>query len=191
MPNNPVIRNNVRVTERWLELDRQLPAILAGKVKPGSSQQRVERALFCVLYKERYHAAVGFFTDAFTAESKLADDLQAQHRYNAGCAAALAGCGQGKDAEQSDVKERGRLRRQALAWLRADLAAYRRLLEKEPDKAGVVRQRMQHWQQDKDFAGVRGPEALAKLPNAAERQEWQQLWHEVEALRQRAAGAPR
>ena len=40
---------------------------------------------------------------------------------------------------------------------------------------------MQHWQQDTDFAGVRGPEALAKLPEA-ERQEWQKLWAEVAEL---------
>ena len=46
-------------------------------------------------------------------------------------------------------------------------------------KAGpVVRQQMQHWQQDADFVGVRGPDALAKLPEA-ERQAWQTLWTEV------------
>jgi len=35
----------------------------------------------------------------------------------------------------------------------------------------AVQQRMQHWQQDKDFAGVRGPEALAKL-SEDEGKEW-------------------
>ena len=70
--------------------------------------------------------------------------------------------------------------------MRADLAAYRRLLEKEPEKARpAVRDPMRHWQQDKDFAGVRG-EALDKLPEV-ERREWQRLWQEVEALRQQAA----
>jgi hypothetical protein len=47
-----------------------------------------------------------------------------------------------------------------------------------------VQQRLQHWQQDTDFAGVRG-DALTKLPEA-ERQQWQKLWAEIEALRQRA-----
>jgi hypothetical protein len=46
---------------------------------------------------------------------------------------------------------------------------------------------MQHWLQDTDFAGVRAPEALAKLPER-ERKEWQALWEEVESLRKRAAG---
>jgi hypothetical protein len=46
---------------------------------------------------------------------------------------------------------------------------------------------MRHWLQDGDFAGVRGPEALGKLPEA-ERKEWEKLWQEAEALRQSAAG---
>jgi RNA polymerase sigma-70 factor, ECF subfamily len=81
-----------------------------------------------------------------------------------------------------------RLRGQTLGWLRADLDAYRRLPEKEPDKAGpLVRQQMQHWQQDKDFAGVRGPKALARLPEA-ERLAWQQLWADVADTLSRAEG---
>ncbi len=38
-----------------------------------------------------------------------------------------------------------------------------------------------HWREDDDLAGVRDADALAKLPDA-ERQEWQKLWQEVEAL---------
>jgi hypothetical protein len=52
----------------------------------------------------------------------------------------------------------------------------------------VIGQRMQHWLQDTDFNGVRGAEALGRLPEA-ERGDWQKLWDEVEALRQRAAKA--
>ena len=37
---------------------------------------------------------------------------------------------------------------------------------------------MRHWLGDPDFAGVRGPEALAKLPEA-EREPWQKLWDDV------------
>src|SRR5262249_6082636 len=81
--NHPFIRNNLRRTERLLELDKRLPALLAGKAKPSSPQEQIELALFCSSYKERYRAAVLFFIDAFTAERKLAEDLNAQHRYNA------------------------------------------------------------------------------------------------------------
>ncbi len=109
-----------------------------------------------------------------------------KYRYDAACCAALAGCGHGKDTEQTDDKERAGLRRQALDWLRADLAAWCRLLEKEPEKfSPVVAKTMQQWLQNKDFAGVRGAEALAKLPEA-ERQKWQKLWTEVEKVPQKA-----
>ena len=36
------------------------------------------------------HEQLGQFADALAADPKLADDRQAQHRYNAACAAALA-----------------------------------------------------------------------------------------------------
>jgi hypothetical protein len=40
---------------------------------------------------------------------------------------------------------------------------------------------------DPEFAGVRGPEALAKLPES-ERQPWQKLWADVAATLARAQG---
>ena len=58
-------------------------------------------------------------------EPKLADNLAAVHRYNAACAAALAACGQGNDADNLDGKECARLRGQALDWLRARAAGAR------------------------------------------------------------------
>jgi serine/threonine-protein kinase len=179
----------VRECERLVELDGQLPAVLAGQRTPANSAERLELAGLCAL-KRLNHAAARFYTDAFAAQPKLAEDLGAPRRYNAACVAALAGCGQGKDANQLDDAERARLRRQAVTWLQADLAAWRTRLEKDPNKAGpAVLQTMQHyWQRDTDFTGVRGPEALARLPQA-ERPVWQKLWEEVAALQQRAAGS--
>jgi hypothetical protein len=43
----------------------------------------------------------------------------------------------------------------------------------------------QYWLGDPDFAGVRGPQALARLPEA-ERQPWQQFWDDIGALLARA-----
>ena len=45
---------------------------------------------------------------------------------------------------------------------------------------------MTYWLDDADFSGVRGTEALANLPEG-ERGGWQQLWKDVETLRQHAA----
>src|SRR5262249_33245604 len=104
------------------------------------------------------------------------------------CAAALAGCGVGRDADKLDAKEKKKLRRQALAWLLADLAAWTKEMAKDtPEARSAVAEMMRHWQADIALAGVRGPEALAKLPEA-ERQEWQKLWDDVADMLKRAQG---
>jgi hypothetical protein len=120
----------------------------------------------------------------------LTDDPVAGRRYNAACAAALAGCGQGKDAGTLNGEQRARLRRQALDWLQADLEAWRRRLDGEPDKfRPVVTEQMRHWLDDADFAGVRGPQALAKLPEV-ERRDWQKLWSDIADMLNRAEEKP-
>jgi serine/threonine protein kinase/tetratricopeptide (TPR) repeat protein len=175
----------VRSVEKLVTLDAKLSKVLQGQAKPADTAERIALAEFCQRYKKRYSAAARFYGEAFAPEPKLADDLRLANRYNAACAAALAGCGQGKDAAQLDDAERARLRRQALDWLRADLAAWGQLLDKEPDKTRTtIQQTLRHWQQDADFAGVRG-DALAKLPEA-ERHTWQQLWADVEKTLRKA-----
>jgi len=173
----------VQKAEQFVRLDAKLPSFLSGKTQPADAAERIALAELCQLPCRQFNAAAArLFTDAFAADPKLANDLDIGNRYAAACAAALAGCGQGKDAANLEAKEYARLRGQALAWLTADLAAYRSMLAQAPAK---VRQGMQHWQQDSDFNGVRGAAALAKLPEA-ERQEWRKLWEEVEELRKRA-----
>jgi hypothetical protein len=125
---------------------------------------------------------------ALAADPRAAAGLRAGHRYNAARAAALAAYSVGKAAGAPGDNERARLRRRALDWLRADLAAWCRLLATEPDRACPgVRQQMRQWQQDPALDGVHDPGALARLPEA-ERHEWQHLWADVATLRARAEG---
>jgi hypothetical protein len=179
----------VQNCERLVELDGKLPAILSGQKQPADTAERLALAQLCQLpCKQQNLAATRFYETAFSEKPKLADDLSNQHRYNAACAAALASCGQGKDADKLDSKARARLRQQALDWLRADLKAYRQVMEKSAGKAGpAIAQRMQHWLEDEDFAGVRGREALAKLPEE-ERSAWRKLWADVAEMRAKAQG---
>jgi tetratricopeptide (TPR) repeat protein len=171
----------LRQCQRLLELDGRLTDILAGKATPANAAERIELARLCVL-KQRNRAALRFYEEAFAAQPTLL----AVHRYNAACAAALAGCGRGKDADKLDDKERARLRSLALDWLCADLEAQGNLLDKEPARAAAnVATSFQHWLTDPDFGGVRGPEQLAKLPEA-ERPAWQKLWKDVADLLKRA-----
>jgi hypothetical protein len=90
-------------------------------------------------------------------------------RYNA-ASATLAGCGQGLDADKIDASVRGRPRRQALDWLRADRSVWDRPLGKEPDKVRqVIMQNLQHWLKDPDLTRVRGPHRLSMLPESERR----------------------
>jgi hypothetical protein len=127
----------------------------------------------------RYAAAARWYAEAFTAHPHLPAGPSTKHRYHAACAAAMAGCGRGRDAAGLDEAARAGFRRQALGWLRAELEARRRLLEEEPQTARLtVARDMQYWLEDPQFAGVRDPNALARLPQA-ERQAWQRLWADV------------
>jgi tetratricopeptide (TPR) repeat protein len=177
----------LRQAERLVELEPRLPRLLQGKEQPVDTGERLALA-YLQRHREHYTAAARWYAAAFADDTKLTADPATGHRYYAACAAALAGCLQGQDTVRLEEKERARLRGQALDWLRADLEAWRRALKKVRDKVRpVVVQQMQHWLGDPDFTGVRGPEALARLPEA-ERRDWQQFWREVEDLRQRAAG---
>jgi serine/threonine-protein kinase len=167
---------------RLVELDGKLSAVLKGEAKPADAD-RLGFALLCQQYRQRYADAARFYEGAFTANPKLAEDLEKGHRYDAACAAALAGCGRGKDPAGLDAKQRARWRKQAQAWLRADLTLLTRRLESgKPAGRTAVRQALERWASDARLAGVRGAEALGKLP-AAERAGWAKLWAEAEALR--------
>jgi serine/threonine protein kinase/Flp pilus assembly protein TadD len=165
----------LRTAEQLVALENKLPRLVNGEAQTTDAAERLAAASMCQNHKKLYRAASRFYAEAFATQPGLAENLRTQDRYNAACAAALAGCGEGKDAAGIDGKERARLRQQAMDWLRADLAAYRRMPD---EKAGpMVREQMEHWQQDTDFAGVRGA-ALSKLPTA-EQQAWQNLWADV------------
>jgi tetratricopeptide (TPR) repeat protein len=172
----------VREAEQLVALDAKLPDVLNGEVLPADAAEWLGLAKLCQHHKKLYAASARFYRGAFDGESKLIG----ANRYDAACVAALAGCGMGKDADNLDEKERSRLRRQALDWLRADLEANRLALEKgEKDAGPTVAGSMRHWLADADFAGVRGADALAKLPDA-ERQQWQRLWNDVGDMLKRA-----
>jgi hypothetical protein len=72
------------------------------------------------------------------------------------------------------------LRRQALDWLRADLALYAKRVGLDASQKRAVRERLTHWRQDADRASVRDTQALDKL-TAATHQEWRRLWEDVAA----------
>jgi serine/threonine-protein kinase len=118
----------------------------------------------------------------FHAQRELAADMQAQHRFNAACAAALAGSGHGKDGPPLDEMAKARWRKRAVEWLKADLAFWTKQAESGPPQARrFVVQTLQHWKADADLAGIRDQAALANIPGG-EQKAYRALWAEVDAL---------
>jgi tetratricopeptide (TPR) repeat protein len=182
-------RAALATAQQIVELDARLAKFLNGEWQPANAAERVQLALLCAQpFKRLTVTAARLYTKAFAAEPKLTEDVRAQHLYNAACAATLAGSGQGNDADRLNDRERTRLRRQALTWLRANLTVWRKHLEADATTfRPLAMQKIRYWLIDSDMAGVRDNDALAKLPEA-ERQDWQKLWAEVADTLTRAEG---
>jgi hypothetical protein len=178
-------RTGLAEAQRLAAAQDKLPALLRGDFKPATSEERFSLAELCYI-KKQYRTSAGLYAGAFATDPKLADDLEAGHRYNAACEAALAGAGQGDDAAKLDETAKARLRKQALDWLRADLALWTKLNDTGPPASrSAVEPTMKHWQKDGDLAGIRDAAALAKLP-AEERAACEKLWADVTALLKKA-----
>jgi serine/threonine-protein kinase len=183
-----------------------LPAFLRGEYQPQDNDERLALLGICQS-QGRYGTAARLYADAFAADPDLADDLstecrfraareevpldrwealKTECRYLAARCAALAGCGLGKDGPKLTEAERTRWRKQARAWLRADLAVWARMLDSDSGMARELTNKMlTHWQVEPDLAGLREPNALNALA-ADERMDCLALWHEVGVVRMRA-----
>ncbi len=170
-----------------LVLDARLAAVLTGTKKPKDDAERIQLANRA--YEKALHAtSARLYAEALANDPKLADDRQAGHRYNAACAAALAGCGQGKDDPPPNDAAKTKLRQQAFDWLQSELAAWAKVLATGPAglKANIA-PTLKHWKADADLAGIRDEKELAKLPEP-ERAALKQLWTDVNRLLTKAAG---
>jgi tetratricopeptide (TPR) repeat protein len=181
----PTVEGLLKECRQLRALDERLPHALNGE--KCSPAEYLAVANLCQRYKKRYADATTFYVKAFAAEPAFASDMRKGARYNAACAAVMAAAGKGVGAEDLKEKDKSRFHRQARDWLGADLAAWRKLLEKTPQSAAQVQQVLQHWQEDADLTSVRDDKELARLP-APERDAWCRLWADVEALREHVLG---
>jgi tetratricopeptide (TPR) repeat protein len=168
-----------RQCRQQLAADGKLKAFLAGK---GASADAATQVQMADLAQQPFHrlslTAARLYRDAFARQPRLAD----AHRYNAACAAALAGTGQGKDVVPLDDRQRTLWLKQALDWLRTDLAAHAlKINGRLRGSANQSRKTLEHWIEDPDLAGVRDERSLAMLPEK-EREQWRKLWADVAAL---------
>jgi hypothetical protein len=174
-------------------LDEANPGFFADALGPPRDERALQdRVLDCgwevLAHQGRFAEAARWYAEVFAAHPDVLVGSPTGHRYYAAWAAVLAGCGQGRDAANLDETRRAGFRRQALGWLRAELEAQRRLLEREPaQNRGFIAGGLQRWLRDPSFAGVREADALSRLP-VAERQAWQMLWADVADTLARAEG---
>jgi eukaryotic-like serine/threonine-protein kinase len=172
-------------SERWLsqcqrqiERDKKLPAFRRGEIKPADSEERIAWATLCLQVHRYYADAAELFRTAFADRPALAE----KYRYQAACAAALAGCGQDEGADKMTEAERAGWRKQALEWLRTDLELLRMRSERGSEGLrGSVRKTLRRWQDDPSLAGLRERKAIERLPKE-EREACQQLWEKVNKM---------
>jgi tetratricopeptide (TPR) repeat protein len=178
-PKDAAARKALARAERLSAVQDKLPAVRTGEYQPADSDERLALAELCQ-QREFYRTATRLYAEAFAVDPKLANDMEARHRYNAACHAVLSAGGRGEDVAGLAAAERLALRRRALTWLRAELACWARL-EHGPAARAEVQKTLSHWQTDANLAGLRDPAALKALP-AEERQACEGLWADVAAL---------
>jgi hypothetical protein len=175
-------------------LDTRMAAVLRGDT-PKDNRELLQLA-YRAYEKKLYGDSTRLYSEALAADPKLAGDRQAQHRYNAACAAALAaasGTGRPDRKETSGQAEkpltdadRAKFRKQARSWLEAELATWTKLLASaNAQQRRAIAETLKHWQQDADLSGVRDKHALDSLPEG-ERAMWKTLWADVDRLLKKA-----
>lgn len=189
-PKEADVRYNLRRAESLRHALPRLADVLAGRDAPKTPAEGCTFALLCHQpFQKRFAAAARLYEKAFAGDAKLADDLTAWHPYNAACAAALAGRGDGVDAP-ADPAGRIALRAKAMGWLRADLALHnKQAASDDPAQRQATAARLEHWLADRDLAGLRQGQGRIGMP-AAERGEWDALWADVRATLAEARKQP-
>jgi tetratricopeptide (TPR) repeat protein len=158
----------VRQCQGLVEREKKLLDVLAGKAHAAGAAELAEYAALGE-WTRRFAGAARLWAEALRAEPKLADDLKAARRCSAAHCAALAAAGKGRDSGGLDGAQKSALRKQALDWLKADLAA--RAKQPAGERAAMLRR----WQADEALAAVRDEQALRALPEA-ERASWGDFW---------------
>jgi serine/threonine-protein kinase len=171
--------------EKLASIADRIPRILRGEDQPADAAEGLAVAQLC--YEKGLHAnATRLFRGALNLDPKRASNRRTQPRYNAACAAVLAGSGKSKDVPLPDDTTRRKLRDQAREWLAAELADWTTFLQAGGSEARAAAVPIfQHWKVDADLAGIRDQETLTKLSDE-ERQAWRALWADVDTLLKKA-----
>ena len=146
--------------------EERLPEVLRGEFVPADAATVREFAGYCAAFEKRYALATRVIIDGSRADPQTLGEWTDVARY-AGYAV-QASAGNGVDGEALPLIVRQQYRRQALRWMRD-------MLKRQAKGAGASMGG--YINTIRDFAPVRDPAELAKLP-PDERTEWEKLWTE-------------
>jgi serine/threonine-protein kinase len=183
---HPVIRADLAHAENLVAVASHLPAVMGGQPPPADAAERANLAEVC-LVKGLPALAARLYRDAFRDRPALAEGLADGRRLRAARAAALAGTGRGGDVPPLDRADRALWRKQALDWLRDDLAACSKALDGgEAPRRFEALKALNLAKLQRDVAGLRGEASPSELSDQ-ERKDWRSLWGEVERLLAKAS----
>ena len=137
-----------------ISLEKRMAEVVAGSESNGA----VELLAFASRCSdtERFAMSVRFYELTFQGQPNIVDDRNTQHQYNAACCASLATANPLSSDPPLNDSDTTRLREQARLWLRAELDAWKSLMDAatQPDRAKIA-STLAHWQQDSDLAAIR------------------------------------
>jgi tRNA A-37 threonylcarbamoyl transferase component Bud32/tetratricopeptide (TPR) repeat protein len=160
--------------------------------RPAVAEDLPDLSEFSRLFDElgRYRTAARLYAKMFEADPELKDKRGIlTPRHNAAWCALLASFNEGTDSKILGAEEQSRLRGQALAWLREELAVWTKALDAgEADPKLVVQVLNSWWIPNPNYPRLLpplSPHYLARL-SPKEREEWRKLDREVDVLLRRA-----
>ena len=111
-----------------------------------------------------------FRSEALDEDPKLDERRRLHFRYNTACSALLLADGRSDDATPLDQAAKSDLRRRALAWLKAELAAWSKIFEagSSEDRTRVI-SILRWWTRDTDLATIRGALRWRRCPKRSGR----------------------
>jgi hypothetical protein len=175
----PITQAQIAELEAQAAWEEKFPAVLRGEIKPADRDDLWNLASYCATFERRFALATKLIAEGIETDPSLLDDWMKVAHF-AGWAV-QAGAGRGVDGSTLPLIVRERYRRRALEWLRETI----RRSERHGTAGlgfylGTVR----------DFAPVRDPKELAKLPDA-ERAAWEKFWVEVAPVVKKRQRKPR
>jgi serine/threonine-protein kinase len=176
-PLRPQVSERIALCERLAREEQHVPAFLARLRADGgaglSREEKLHQAY--LLFGRGYYGWAARLYEA--AQGDLGDERQ-----RAACVTAMAAGRRGKDAAESDEAACVRWRRQACAWLRAELEQYREKAQKSTREERVeIRSKLHNLRGYALLADLRESAAAAQLP-AEEQAACRKLWTDFDDL---------